>query len=120
MPRRRARGMLASAMNPDAPPISLAGSQLGESRHICAFVHDSEEEYRVTLPYITDGFDRGDRAFHIVDPKLREDHLRRLTSAGIDVAAAQRSGRLELHDWSDTFFVDGAVDPERRLALFEE
>ena len=33
-------------------------------------------------------------AFHIVDPKLRERHLQRLASAGIDVAAAEQSGAV--------------------------
>ena len=38
------------------------------------------------LPFIRDGFASGDRAFPVVDPSLREDHLRRLRSAGIDGA----------------------------------
>lgn len=33
-------------------PISLAGSQLGETRHVCAFFNNDEEEYRVLLPFI--------------------------------------------------------------------
>ena len=35
---------------------SLAGSQLGEVRHVCAFFNSDEEEYRVLLPFIKDGF----------------------------------------------------------------
>jgi hypothetical protein len=69
-------------------PIRLAGSVLGAKRHVCAFFHSPDEEYRVLLPFIKEGFDRGEKAFHIVDPKLRENHLQRLRSAGIDVAAA--------------------------------
>jgi hypothetical protein len=33
-------------------PISLAGSQLGETSHVCAFFNSDEEEYRVLLPFI--------------------------------------------------------------------
>ena len=33
-----------------------------------------EEEYRVLMPFIKDGFEKGDRAFHVVDPKHRPDH----------------------------------------------
>ena len=36
-------------------PISLAGSQLGETRHVCAFFNNDEEEYRILLPFIKDG-----------------------------------------------------------------
>jgi FixJ family two-component response regulator len=36
-------------------PISLAGSQLNETRHVCAFFNNDEEEYRIRLPFIKDG-----------------------------------------------------------------
>jgi hypothetical protein len=54
-------------------PIPFAGSQLGATRHVCAFFRNADEEYRVLLPFIQDGFESGDRAFHIVDPKLRNE-----------------------------------------------
>jgi len=73
-------------------PIRFAGSVLGAQRHVCAFFNNPDEEYRVLLPFIKEGFDCGQKAFHIVGPKLREEHLRRLASAGIDVAAAERAG----------------------------
>ena len=102
------------------PPIPFAGSWLTAKRHVCAFFHTPDEEYRVLLPFIKDGFDRGDRAYHIVDPKLREAHIRRLTESGIDVAAAQRSGRFELRNWEDAYLRDGHFDQSRMLALIEE
>jgi hypothetical protein len=42
-------------------PISLAGSQFGEVRHVCAFFNSDDEEYRVLLPFIKDGFECGDK-----------------------------------------------------------
>src|SRR5258708_38173902 len=36
----------------DALPIC---SQLGKTRHVCAFFNSDEEEYRVLLPFIKDG-----------------------------------------------------------------
>jgi hypothetical protein len=48
--------------------VRLAGSVLDRSRHVCAFFHSKEEEYWVLLPYIREGFEQGDRAFHMVDP----------------------------------------------------
>jgi MEDS: MEthanogen/methylotroph, DcmR Sensory domain len=101
-------------------PIRLAGSVLGAKRHVCAFFHSPDEEYRVLLPFIKEGFDRGEKAFHIVDPKLREDHLSRLTSAGIDVADAERGGRFELRNWADAYLRDGHFDQDRMLALIQE
>ena len=78
------------------PPISFAGSQLGEVRHVCAFFNSDDEEYRVLLPFIKDGFECGDKAVHVVNPDQHRDHLQRLTAAGIDPTAAQQSGQFEL------------------------
>src|SRR3989441_9812660 len=71
-------------------PIRFAGSVLDARRHVCAFFHSPDEEYGVLLPFIKEGFERGEKAFHIVDPKLRAEHRLRLASAGIDVETAER------------------------------
>ena len=101
-------------------PISLAGSQLGETRHVCAFFNSDEEEYRVLLPFIKDGLKSGDKAVHVLNPEQRQDHLRRLTAAGIDAAAAQQSGQLELRTNAEVYLPDGRFDQDRMLAVFEQ
>jgi len=101
-------------------PICLAGSQLGEARHVCAFFNNREDEYRVTLPFIQDGLESGDKVIHIIDPSRRNDDLQRLTSFGIDARRKQESGQLALLDWSQTFFVDGPFDMDRQLALLDQ
>jgi hypothetical protein len=100
--------------------VRLAGSVLDRARHVCAFFHGKEEEYRVLLPFIKEGFDQGDRAFHMVDPRDRPEHLRRLHEAGIDVAEAERKGQLEVRRWEEAQFRDGHFDQDRMLALLEE
>ena len=35
--------------------------------------------------FYKDGIDRGEKAAHVVDPENRDEHLKRLTEAGIDV-----------------------------------
>jgi len=101
-------------------PIHFAGGTLGDTRHICAFFHDAEEEYRVLLPFIKEGLERGEKAFHVVDPKQRDEHLRRLDSAGIDVADCEKAGRLELADWGVMYFREGDFDQDRMIALWKE
>src|ERR1700679_1870230 len=100
-------------------PISLAGSQLGEVRHVCAFFNSDEEEYRVLLPFIRDGFECGDKAVHVVSPDRRLDHVRRLAAIGIDPTAAEQSGQLELRTNSETYLQDGHFDQDRMLEAFE-
>jgi hypothetical protein len=101
-------------------PIPFAGSLLDAQRHVCAFFHNPDEEYRVLLPFIKDGFERGEKAFHIVDPKLREEHRRRLASAGINVETAGTNGQFELRNWADAYLRDGHFDQDRMLALIQE
>jgi MEDS: MEthanogen/methylotroph, DcmR Sensory domain len=92
----------------------------GENRHICAFFNGMDEHYRVLRSFITDGFDEGDRAFHLVDPERHEDHLRRLTDAGIDVEGATASGQLEVHPWQDGPLHGVTFDQDTWLAGFED
>lgn len=100
--------------------VHLAGAELDRSRHVCAFFNSKEEEYRVLLPFVKEGFEQGDKAFHVVDPRHRPQHLRRLEQEGIDVAAAEQSGQLEVRRWEDAYLQEGHFDQNRMLALIEE
>src|SRR5919205_656392 len=101
-------------------PIRFAGSVLGAQRHVCAFFHTPDEEYRVLLPFIKEGFERGERAFHIVDPRLRDEHVRRLESVGVDVDAAASRGQFELRNWEDAYLREGHFDQDKMLSLIQE
>jgi len=101
-------------------PILFAGSELRESRHVCAFFNSADEEYRVLLPFIKDGFEFGDKAIHVVNPDQRCDHLRRLATVGIDAEAAQKSGQFELRTNTETYIRDGRFDQYRMLDAFEQ
>ncbi len=79
--------------------IPLAGSLLDETRHVCAFFNSDDEEYRVLLPFIKDGFQCGHKAIHVVNPDQRRSHLQRLNEAGIDPTSAQQSGQLARRSW---------------------
>jgi hypothetical protein len=99
-------------MSIENKPVNLAGSALTHSCHACAFFHTKEEEYRVLMPFIMEGFERGDRAFHIVDPEQRATHLERLAHEGVDIPAAEASGRLEVLNWRETYLKNGHFDQD--------
>jgi hypothetical protein len=107
-------------MDEQKEEVRLAGSVLHRSRHVCAFFHKKDEEYQVLLPFVKEGFKQGHKAFHIVDPAHREEHLRRLSEAGIDVVEAERSGQLEVRRWEDAYLREGHFDQDAMLALIEE
>jgi hypothetical protein len=100
--------------------VRLAGATLDRSRHVCAFFHSKKEEYRVLLPFVKEGFEQGDKAFHIVQDGHRPEHRRRLHEAGIDVDEAEKKGQLEVRRWEDAYLRDGHFDQNRMLALIEE
>jgi len=104
----------------DQSPIRLGGMLLGSQWHVCGFFHTPEEQYRVLMPFIQEGFEQGDKAVHIVDPQRRNDHVRRSQSARIDVDAAFESRQLDLRDWSNAHLRGGSFDQDRTLKLIGE
>jgi hypothetical protein len=100
--------------------LPFAGSTLGQHRHICAFFNSTDEQHRVLHSFIKDGFDQGDKAFHLVDPERREEHLRRLAEAGINVQEAMGIGQLEVWPWQDGPLRGERFDQDTWLASFEQ
>ena len=99
--------------------VRLAGGTLERSRHVCAFFHHPDEEYAILLPFMREGLERGEKAFHIVDPQERADHFRRLQQGGIDGRAAERRGQLEVRGWDEAYLRGGRFDQQAMLALIE-
>src|SRR6266436_702083 len=107
-------------MGADDRSVQSDKSTLGGHRHVCAFFNSLDEQYRVLRPFIKDGVDRGERALHIVDPELRDEHLKRLAEAGIDVERSKASGQLEVRLWQDVYRREDRFDQDAMLALIEE
>jgi hypothetical protein len=93
---------------------------MGTHNHVCAFFQSREEEYAALLPFISEGIEHGERAFHIVDPTLRADHFHRLGRAGIPVDAAQGRQQLQVADWQDVYLRNGEFSQNAMLALVNE
>ncbi len=107
-------------MKKTTAPIPFAGSHLDETRHVCAFFNSEDEEYRVLLPFIKDGFQCGHKAIHVVNAGQRQEHLQRLATAGIDATPAEQSGQLEVLVNTDVYLPDGRFDQDRMIAAFEQ
>ena len=100
--------------------VRLAGATLERSRHVCALFHTADEAYATLLPFIREGLEQGERAFHIIDSAQRLGHLDRLAQAGIDAAGALQSGQLEVRAWEDAYLRGRRFDQDAMLALIEE
>ena len=100
--------------------IVLAGVFLGRFPHMCAFFDDRDDEFACFLPFMREGIEAGEKAYHVVDPALRDDHLERLKLGGIDVDQVQRTGQLEVIGWDEHYLRGGRFDQEATLALIRE
>ena len=100
--------------------MRCADGSLDGHQHICAFFNDLDEEHRVLRSFFKDGFDRGEKATHIVDPENREEHLKRLAEAGINVHQAMDTGQLELRPWREAYLRGDRFDQDAAVALIEE
>jgi hypothetical protein len=100
--------------------MRLAGRTLRQTRHICCFFNSRDEQNRMLMPFFKEGFDRGEKIFHIVDSRLREEHLRACRAAGIDGEVEQGSGQLEVRTWEQAHLKDGFFDGDRMIRMLEE
>ncbi|HEX6113652.1 MAG TPA: MEDS domain-containing protein [Geminicoccaceae bacterium] len=100
--------------------VTLAGSALKHRCHACAFFHDREEEYRLLLPFVQEGFAQHEKIFQIVDARHRDERLGRIGSLGIDVGMAEKCGQLEVRPWENAYLREGRFDQNAMLSLVEE
>ena len=101
-------------------PIPFAGSELGGYRHVCAFFNSPQEEYATLLPFVRDGLERGERAYHVLPARYRQEHLDQLRSAGIDVRAAQQRRQLEVATPEEVYLRNGRFSKEAMLEVIQE
>jgi hypothetical protein len=100
--------------------MRCADGSLGAHRHVCAFFNDLDEEHRVLRSFFKDGFDRGEKATHIVEADKRADYLQRLAATGINVREMMDAGQLEVLAWTDMYVRDHRFDQDAMLASVEE
>jgi hypothetical protein len=66
-----------------------------------------------------EGLEAGDKCVNIIDKAHRDERLASLAEAGIDVATAERSGRLELRPWEQAQVTGGHFDQHAMLASLD-
>jgi hypothetical protein len=103
-----------------ALPVRLAGRTLKETRHICAFFHSKEEQHRVLMPFFKEGIERGEKIFHIVDGRQREEHLCACRDGGLAPETSEQNGQLEVRTWEEAYLRDGYFDGDRMIRILTE
>jgi hypothetical protein len=101
-------------------PVRLAGRTLSHTNHVCAFFNSRDEQYKILMPFFKDGYDQGEKLFHVVDSRLHEQHRCACQQGGIDVNKSEACGQLEIHDWEETYLKDGNFDGDRMIRIVED
>ena len=125
------RGLLAGSTAQAASGRHLRTGQDRTGKSLAAGKHIYLEDYLKRFPELKQNVDisrlvfeefrvRGHKAIHVVNPNRRADHLHRLAAAGIDAAAAEQGGQLEVRINTDVYLPDGRFDPDRMIAVFEQ
>jgi hypothetical protein len=96
-------------------PVTFAGVPLDRSRHVCAFFDTVDHRYRVLVPFVKEGLDRGEKVVHIVDPKLRGEHVARLGAGGGSLDPVAKPGQHETLTWEEAYLRDGYFDQDRMI-----
>jgi hypothetical protein len=107
-------------MDESTSAVRLPGAGARRFGHVCGFFHSQEEEYRVLLPLTKEGFERGEKVFHIVDREHRPERMRRLEEVGISPAAARRPDQVEIRPWEEAHLQGGRFDKMAMMTLLEE
>lgn len=99
--------------------IEIAGTTLDRYFHVCALFDSRDQEYAVLESYYREGLLGGEKAIHIVDAHLREDHRARLGKMGIDVPSCEHGTQLEVLTPEQTYLDGGTFSPQKMLVTVD-
>ncbi len=100
--------------------VQLGQFPLHSPCHACAFFHDFDEEYELLVPFFRDGYEAGDRLFHVADKAHHGERMRLFTDSGINVESAEGNGQLEVRAWEEAYLRDNHFNQYRMLELIQE
>ena len=98
----------------------LCGEEVPKAGHICAFFDSNAEKSEVLASYFNDAIRSGDRVIDVVEAGTREEHLRGMIEAGVDMHAAVESGTIQLSTCEETYFRDGRLELEAVLDMLRD
>ena len=75
--------------------------------HVCGLFNSADEQYAVLVPFVREGWIRGERSLLLLDQRERDNRLSILRECGIDIEAAQHTGQLQIEVWEDAYLRGG-------------
>jgi AcrR family transcriptional regulator len=100
-------------------PARLGAEELGDSHHVCALFQGLDETRAHTIPFVVDGLRTGERVVYLTeDPAaVRLAIATTVHDTNVDVAAAERTGRLDIRPWTASYLAAPRFTAARMLPL---
>ncbi len=89
--------------------------QLRPGDHTALFYRNRTEQFAAAIPYIQIGLARNERCLYIAGDNSVPMVVAAMEAAGIDVAGAQREGRLTVATPDQTYLKHGVFEPEKMV-----
>ena len=100
--------------------VTLCGTKLHSSAHICAFFDSSEQQDEVLLPFFREGLVNGEKILTVLPREQIRLRELRLGASGIDVETAKASEQLSLMSAEETYIDGGSFDADHMFGVVEQ
>jgi AcrR family transcriptional regulator len=100
-------------------PARLGAEDLGDSNHVCALFQGLEETRANVIPVVVDGLRTGGRVVYLTeDPTVvRAAIATSVHDTSVDVATAERTGRLDIRPWTESYLAAPRFSAARMLGF---
>lgn len=105
---------------PTLRPVTVCGSKVPWSTHICAFFDSEEQEYDCLVPYFREGLEQGEQVVTIRDAGRMGEHRRALESRMRPLGDAIAAEQFKILASEETYLRDGYFGHERMGHMLED
>ncbi|PNX50139.1 MAG: hypothetical protein BV458_13715 [Thermoplasmata archaeon M9B2D] len=95
-----------------APPQKLTRilNRLRPRDHVVLFYDSLQSKYNTLFPYIADGLNQGEAAAYVCSEESPDEIRAGMINYGLDVEKFEKSGALQIFNYTDIYIIDGEVD----------
>src|SRR5579862_1953268 len=102
------------------PKLEEELAKLKHGDHICLIYENTREKLEVSVAFVVDGLDRGERCVYIVDEAGLEEIVQALAAAGVDVERERQRGALRFTTPQETFLRTGEFVTQAMMDIFRQ
>lgn len=88
--------------------------------HVCFIYNNKVEQFRIVIPFIVCGLQRGEKCLYIVSENTQKNIIDALKKAGIDIQKYIDSGQFIILDCSSVYLSKEYFDPDDMISLAKE